>query len=395
MNIKDKLSNLFIKLTPEQKEGFLKYIPTKVYVTERNISIVVALIQLWMIIVFLVNRRLSVGNMRYLGYFCLYVTLLVATCIAIISYNYTVKNKKYKAFFWVRRVYALVLCGWVMGITYLELSGGRGLSSYYYLIPTTAAMLLLNPLESVVVFGGAWCGLAFIFFYLDVSSGSLFGNLMNSVFVTILSIFISYRYYKSSAVEYCDRELIKHQYEEIQGKNNLLIELVQRDQLTCLYNRHYLNEYLYSFFTEAQEKHYYGVFIMIDIDFFKQYNDLYGHLQGDDCLKIIANILNDECEEAGASAIRYGGEEFLIVKMSEEEFDAKILTDKFSEALKLAQLYRADVDPYYVTVSMGVWSNNLSNVANIEQAIQYADKALYEAKESGRNRAVFSGDNNL
>lgn len=390
MEWKRKIGELFYKLTPEQKEQFKQYIPTKVYYTERNISIVVALIQLSMIIVFLVNKRLSVHNPRYIAFFSLYVFLLVVTCISLVSYRYTVRKRKYRVFFLLRRTYAIMLCIWVMGITYLELEGGKGLSSYYYLIPTTAAMLLLNPFESIAIFGGAWVVLSCIILNSGAASETAFGNLTNSIFVTVLSLFISYRYYKSTVTEFCDRELIHKQYEEIEDKNNLLLGLVQEDQLTCLYNRHYLTNQLYPLFEECKKEEYHGMFLMVDIDFFKQYNDLYGHLQGDECLKIIASTLSAVCQSYGASAIRYGGEEFLVTKICQSAFDPKTIAQKVFEAIKEKHLARSDVELQYVTVSIGGWYGSLNRIETIEHAIQYADEALYEAKSNGRNCSVFS-----
>ena len=380
--------NMIFKLTPEQKIRFQEYLPKKVYHTERNIAIVVAFTQLSMIALFSSDLVRTFANPRSFTYFCLYIFLFLATIAAIILYRFTVRRKKFKAFLWLRRWYICMLCIWVLGITYLEQQSGKSLSVYCYLVPTTAAVLLLTPLENLIAFGGMWCGLAIMLLTMGVNEEQIFANLVNSIFVTVLALFISYRYYQSLATEFRDRETIEAQYDEIQKANALLQQLVHIDKLTGLYNRYYLMEEIYPEFDKYRPHHYMGMFMMMDIDFFKQYNDNFGHLQGDECLKAIANILQEVCELEGASAIRYGGEEFLIVKISKDAFDAKGIAQRLLDRLKQAGLQRNDVEEGIVTVSAGLWYNHIQVVQHIEQAIKYADDALYQAKTSGRNRIV-------
>lgn len=374
-------------LNPEQRQRFHEYLPGKVYKTERNISVLVALSQLCMIFMFLSNKHVTFETARARGYLALYVFLLITTGVALILYRYTYHGKKYTFFIWLRRIYSSMLCFWVLGITFLEQMGGHGISVYCYLLPTTAALLLLTPLESTVIFGGT--GTALIVMLINLGrGGNIFGNVVNSTFVTILTLFISYRYYRSMAVEFCDRETIASQYEEIEKSNALFRKMAHYDQLTGLYNRHYLLEKIYPMFEKYQQSGYLGMFLMLDIDFFKQYNDNYGHIQGDVCLKQISEILKQFSKDNGAYAVRYGGEEFLIVKMNQGIFDGVKIAQKLLDEVWKANLVRTDVDFGRVTVSMGIWSGRLHDVEHIENAIKCADEALYEAKSTGRNKLV-------
>lgn len=385
-----KKLDIVVQLTPEQKKRFQEYIPLKVYATEKNIAIIVALIQLVMIIIFIDSRHLSLEFTRTMGYFSLYVFLFVVTCFAIVLYPYTVNRKKYNQFFWLRRIYTAFLCLWVLGITCMELIGGKSLSVYCYLLPTTAAFLLLTPLESAVIFGCTWLTLVFVSIKFATSSGNMFGYIINGILVTLLSFFISYRYYRSTAIEFCDRDIISRQYDEIQRKNDLLVELVNIDQLTGLNNRHYLLNNIYPLFASARTKGYYGMCLMLDIDYFKQFNDLYGHVQGDVCLQRIAGIIRTNSLKDEASSIRYGGEEFLIIKISEQTFDAEKFAQNLLSSIKKEHIERDDVKEKSVTVSAGLWYGNLKHMEHIEEAIKYADDALYEAKKTGRNRIICS-----
>lgn len=388
VSIHKKLSKKLIILTAEQEKLFYDYIPGKVYKTERNIAIIVASLQLFMIFVFLIGNQKAFNSVRGIQYFSLYVFLWVATVLAIILYRYTRSRDNQSAFLWIRRCYAVVLCIWVLCITLLEGMHGKGITVYCYLLPTMAAVLLLRPAESFILFGMTW--LILIITFLLYGSGNVFSIVLNSSFVTLLTLFISFRYYRSMAVEFCDRETISTQYQKIELSNKLLQKMAQVDQLTNLFNRHYLLDNIYPLFNEFKEKQNYGAFFMLDIDYFKQYNDTYGHVQGDLYLKIIARVLEATCEKYKASAIRYGGEEFLLIKMG----DKSILDDNLGQELvdKIHELNinRNDADRDRLTVSIGMWSGSLTNIQDIECAIKKADEALYQAKSNGRNQLVRS-----
>lgn len=374
-----------IVLNTAQKKRFLKCLPSKVYATERNISIIVALTQIIMICVFLFGREDALNNVRGVQYFSLYCFLLISTISALLLYRYTRRNSKMKLFFLTRKIYAALLCIWVLCVTALEVSSGKGMTVYCYLMPTMAALLLLSPIESLVIYGGSWIGLM-ILFLMD-NHTYLFANSINSIFVSVLTLFISIRYYHSMAVEFLDRETINSQYQKIEDANQLLQKMAQKDQLTQLYNRHYLLENIYPLFDKYKESHD-GMFVMLDIDYFKQYNDRNGHVEGDECLKKLAQVFAKVSEKHGISPIRYGGEEFLFIKMSEEKIDAHFLVQEILTYINQANIKRDDVEFDRVTVSVGLWNGSLSTIPHIEKAIKMADDALYKAKLKGRNTVV-------
>ena len=390
MDEKNLKANIFFSLSPEQKRSFQSYIPTKVYTTEKYVAILVAISQFVMILLFLFGNKLSAASPRSLGYFSLYIFLFIMTCIALVLYPYTVKKKELKQFFWLRRGYTVVLCIWVLGVSYMELVGGKGLSVYCYLIPTTAAVLLMTPVESAVIFGGCWLILVIMAICFSPNHSNSFAYIVNSILVTVLAYYISFRYYRSTAIEFSDHDTISKQYDEIQKKNDLLVELVNVDQLTGLKNRHYLLEKIYPNFEASRKKGYMGMFLMLDIDYFKQYNDLYGHVQGDVCIQKIANLIQKISHEENAISIRYGGEEFLVVKFSKHPFSAEAFAKKLLEAIKKEHIERSDTEQGCVSISAGLWYQKLHSIHHIEQGIKYADEALYEAKNAGRDQIVRS-----
>lgn len=385
--MKINLDNIMV-LTPEQRQVFREQLPQKVYKTERHIAMIVALTQVVMMLLFLINPNISFENSSSRIYFGLYVFLFITTSFALVLHKYTYVTKKNKEFLRIRGVYTLALCIWVMGITYLEVASGGVISVYCYLLPTTAALLLLTPLESIIIFGGAWFALLGILLGTGVDASNLFSNMVNGTFVTVLTFFISYRYYRSMAIEFCDRETIASQYQAIQKSNLLFRQMARIDQLTGLYNRHYLLEKIYPRFESYKKKNAHGTLIMIDIDFFKQYNDTFGHVKGDECLKQIAEILKRFCCIHGGEAIRYGGEEFLIIMFDEKPLNGETYSNALLETVSSSNLRRHDVEFGRVTISVGLWCAHLSGVQHIEEAIKCADEALYQAKALGRNQIV-------
>lgn len=125
---------------------------------------------------------------------------------------------------------------------------------------------------------------------------------------------------------------------------------------------------------------------LLDIDFFKKFNDAYGHQAGDDALRIVAQTAKEALREADRF-FRYGGEEFLILMPNTETDEAKICAERVREAIEQLGMENRDTDRGALTVSLGV----VAAIAGDWQVmIKKADKALYRAKSSGRNKTVIS-----
>lgn len=159
----------------------------------------------------------------------------------------------------------------------------------------------------------------------------------------------------------------------------------RNDGLTGLYLKRYFMERLQS---EIQrEKRYSGGFyiLMMDIDFFKNVNDKYGHLTGDKVLCAVAKILVD-CSRPGDLVGRYGGEEFIIFMPMATKYEANAVADEINRSVQNKK-FRVDDEQFNVTISIGL-SNYPNDGSTIEQIVNTADKALYKAKQNGRNQVV-------
>lgn len=176
---------------------------------------------------------------------------------------------------------------------------------------------------------------------------------------------------------------------QIEAKKNRdeLKRMNNADPLTGLSNRRHMDEFLtYQLPAMLRTKSPMSV-IMIDIDFFKQYNDNYGHTQGDKCLKKVAGILASQVNRATDLVARYGGEEFVVVMPATDESGAESIAEKMRIAILDAQIAHENSEVAdQITISLGVSSLNPEKTdTTIEQLLESADKALYRAKQRGRN----------
>lgn len=171
----------------------------------------------------------------------------------------------------------------------------------------------------------------------------------------------------------------------IRAHNLQLEEIAMHDSMTGLANRTYLNEYMAKQFEEALSRQTLLGVELIDIDCFKQYNDTYGHLIGDKCIKAIAEVLQSVQEERIFCA-RYGGDEFMLIYsgMSLEEIreTAKIIQDRVRK-LGIPHIYSLTAN--HVTVSQGIFARIPTKENREWDFNAMADEALYEAKRVGRN----------
>ncbi len=164
-------------------------------------------------------------------------------------------------------------------------------------------------------------------------------------------------------------------------------ELSVTDELTGLNNRRYLNQRLEREVIRAKRYKRPLSVIMIDIDHFKQYNDINGHPLGDEVLKKVAALLEHSIRKADILA-RYGGEEFVLLLPEINKHGAFKVAEKLRLAIASHSFPGEDRLPHgKVTISLGL-STLLEDTYNAGELIEFADKALYQAKKMGRNRAI-------
>lgn len=161
------------------------------------------------------------------------------------------------------------------------------------------------------------------------------------------------------------------------------------DALTNIYNRRYFNDLFPDFVNGSKRQNEFISFVIIDIDFFKQYNDTYGHQKGDYVLQKVAQCLRDSMHRADDYCFRLGGEEFGLLFKSENKEKAIGFVNKILKNIEDLEIeHENSVAATYVTVSMGMYSDYANNIIDIDDVYKKADKLLYEAKKLGKNRVV-------
>jgi len=158
-----------------------------------------------------------------------------------------------------------------------------------------------------------------------------------------------------------------------------------RDPMTGLNNRRFLEEYVETLVASVQRKRTQAAILMLDLDYFKMVNDTYGHDAGDAVLKALSSLLTQSVR-ASDLVIRYGGEEFLIILIDSEGVAADNVAEKIRLAVENLQVQVAGIT-LQKTISIGI-ADFPTDSETFWQAVKFADVALYQAKERGRNRVI-------
>ena len=285
---------------------------------------------------------------------------------------------------WLRAASQVTLvwgCVWAVHLYTLgqvELRGGLGFSNGIMRLNLLAAMIAFYPSWKVLygfVFGslllGIWNEL-----YLRVDFPQLYMlGLGCGLVVLEVGRRMLHRWFELAIMREHENLTLLRQ----------LDQLAKQDPLTGVANRRHFNIELERALTHSQESGAPLSLILIDVDYFKRFNDHYGHQVGDMCLKEVAQALNRAVRTPSDLVARYGGEEFVLLLPNTDRQAAASVAQRLQDGLASLQLEHlaSDVAPW-VTVSQGIASNVSGEGAS--QLLERADQALYRAKESGRNQ---------
>ncbi len=173
----------------------------------------------------------------------------------------------------------------------------------------------------------------------------------------------------------------------------LLSEMALFDSLTGLLNRRAFALDLEKICNQAKRDGVHLAVAMADVDYFKDYNDYYGHVQGDQCLRSVATALQTSIRRPLDKAGRYGGEEFILVWYDCSAKDAQWLGEEAREAVEDLELSQGpDARQRTITISIGIASSEPDNDFDSSSLIRAADRALYLAKNAGRNQVVMAAE---
>ncbi|MBF0329131.1 MAG: diguanylate cyclase [Nitrospirae bacterium] len=185
-----------------------------------------------------------------------------------------------------------------------------------------------------------------------------------------------------------EKELLETM-QQLETANKMLQTLSAIDSLTNIANRRFLDHYLYEEWRRAVRNEASLSIIMADIDHFKLYNDTHGHQAGDEVIKKVAAVLKAAVHRPGDLVARYGGEEFIVVLQDTGKEGGMQLAEKMRQNIFSLSIPHDKSSYGLVSLSLGVSSVVPTMESSTEKLINEADKALYKAKEKGRNRAEY------
>jgi len=184
-------------------------------------------------------------------------------------------------------------------------------------------------------------------------------------------------------------DTLSRQNDELDTLNIKILDLAIRDGLTGLFNRRYAEERLDKEFDQATRLARELSVLFIDLDHFKFFNDTHGHQAGDEILQILAEIMTQAVRESDTLA-RWGGEEFIVICPETDQRDACMLAERIRKSVAGHPFPNAAQQPLgIVSLSIGVASRS-NGTESSEKLLRFADDAMYCAKDSGRNRAIFN-----
>ncbi len=309
--------------------------------------------------------------------------VMISSASSLIPYSFTIQTMAILTLIYPFVVFVSALIGYFQKLP----------SASYFLISWTVFCI------SILYFGTTLMGLSQqnIFTTYSMYFGSIFE-------ITLLSIALANRIQLlRNESEESNRLLLESQYQATTNLENLVSErtkslgeanrelerMSMQDSLTQVHNRRSFDKLMDGKWREHLRSRQPLSLIMLDIDFFKQYNDTYGHPAGDDCLVKIANALQTVLRRPSDILARYGGEEFVAVIAANEEIALNI-ANKLKMAVDNLELEHSASTKGVISISQGLITRTPTAGDSVDEMIKLADLALYESKSHGRDRCTVS-----
>ena len=288
---------------------------------------------------------------------------------------------------------ATVVVGYVAWLVPATYTTAEDAFRYYMLFGTIfmmSANLFFNLVFRLSVLTSATILAIFLYSMLHAPVLSLEQTVVIILFYGSCFLFTSYVNWKLNEERYhvfLNAIEAAHQHSEAEKRGLALERLSNTDYLTGVENRRAVDKRLRDYWNAWQSDGKAFAAILVDVDFFKKYNDFYGHQAGDRCLILVASVLNDTLKPLNASVGRYGGEEFIVLSRVTGRDQVMALCEIIRsavEGLHLVHDQRRDGQAV-VTVSVGASYTRPQTGPKLERIINEADRALYSAKANGRN----------
>lgn len=381
--MKERFKTLCCPMSPQQEEGYRLFCAQKILRYSIGFLIIIAAIQLYNIAYVLVYTNGRLQSVPSRVYMRMYVTMLLLTAVGLCLCFFFQKRlpQHVRGVLYFQVVYSVLILAWCAGITVYDQRVSQNISVYLITAMTLSMVACFTPLQAITIYGvflAVVCGTLPMFQPGQIDNHSSYINL---TVMSVMSAFICcYRYYQERR-HYLEQQLIEEQ-------NRRLEELACHDSLTRLRNRRFLEEQMEKIYADCIREGKALTVMMLDIDHFKDYNDTYGHLQGDECLRRVAWRLEQELQPQSEYLIRYGGEEFLYLGIGVDRRQAEEKAEMFNRVVREMVIGFSDEDLRTVTISLGICTGLPKQASEWKRDIANADRALYAAKNTGRDRWV-------
>lgn len=260
-----------------------------------------------------------------------------------------------------------------------------------------AAFLHMTARITLLTYGASWSILAINLVLAQPEWIYSVMDVVNVTFMTVLAVLLSQVIYATRLKEFSHLRLIESQQQQLAvtnarlaESNNKLRRLSFLDPMTGLANRRYLEKYLEREWGRAIRERTPLSLVMMDLDYFKDFNDAYGHQEGDKCLARIAAHIREVLKRPTDLLARYGGDEFIAVLPNTDQKGAMQVADSIAQAVVDLSILLPNSPHHCLTISLGTACQHPSPGDRPETLMAAADRALYQAKLAGRNCFVYA-----
>lgn len=373
-----------MSMEPEQQKKFERMMETRSWKILVPAGIVIMIFQIYNIFYALYYTEFRLDTEASRVYMGLYLFLLFFSAVMfLLRFSAGRKTERNdRLFLRMYQWYGIVLVMWAACISAYDQRVSDNLNVYGVAAIGVAALVYMRPAAAVISY--FLSGMVLFCAMPAFQPGGMsehYGSYVNSVVLVITAVFISIYRYETVRDDFRKQELIACQTREIMQKSEALDYIANHDALTGLWNRRFLEICLEEWISRKNSENY-GV-LMIDVDYFKQYNDTYGHQQGDECLRRISGAVH--LVTGRGNLFRYGGEEFLCILPDAEKGETQKLGQEICQSVERLSI-KASGQNRVVTVSVGWSAGKMEQKEQFGRLLEEADKALYRAKTEGRNR---------
>jgi diguanylate cyclase (GGDEF)-like protein len=394
------IKSFFItSMSDSDKAEFIISIYTINVVRAKITSITFVILEIMMLLAHCRMNRENLFNVPYIYYGAMYIIMLVVMIVFFIIFTKlgTDVSKNISHILRTRVFFIGFILMWCAGISLLDQLSSGQVAVYVVAVISIAVAPFYEPVILFLVYFTIHTLFLIAMPYFQESAQLLLANSINTTAFVIMSWSISFMRYKKQAEDFMNKKLILKKTDELRLINIQLQEANQKlqlmsitDGLTGIINRLTFETIIKDEWSRCKQHSIPLSLILVDVDFFKKFNDNYGHQAGDCCIKLIADVLTAYVKRSSDKVARYGGDEFVVLLPHTDKENALNLAEQMRKRVEeksVPHLYSSVSD--HVTISLGINTIIPSDESSMDEFISNTDKALYMAKER-RNCSVFA-----